>query len=83
MDTYNTLKFAPPRTRFTTKQTLALEQAFAIHPYPSKCTVKELTLETLLKEKQIRTWFCDKRVKMKNKKGELSPSTSELIIRYP
>ena len=69
----------PLQARFTKNQTFALEQSFAINPYPSKCTIKQLTKQTLLSEKQIRNWHRDKRMKTRNKKEELTPSTGELL----
>ena len=64
---------------FSENQILALEQAFAIHPYPNKSTVTHLVKETLLRKKQIYTWFYRKRKKLKVNQEELALSTGELI----
>ena len=69
------IKHAGRYGRYSTKQNLALEQAFAIHSYPNKSSLQQLKKETLLSEKQILRWLYKKRRKLKLKQCESTQST--------
>ena len=57
-------------SRLNRKQTSLLEQSFAACSYPKKAILKELALQTGLKQKKIFYWFRNRRQKAKKKCGE-------------
>ena len=77
--TFLSSNFAHYKQRFSENQTLALEQAFSIHPYLSTSSVRHLVKETLLSKKQIYAWFYRKRIKSNVNQEELTLSTGEFI----
>ena len=78
-DKDHTTKIALKKVRKNINQTLALEQAFAIHRYPDESYRKKLAKQTRLSEKQIWNWFSAKRSKEKLKQCESTQFAGELI----
>ena len=80
MDTGHTPKIALKNVRKNINQIFALEQAFAMHPYPNKSSIKKLANETKLSKKQIWKWFYVKRRKEKFKQCESTQFAGKLIV---